>query len=421
MGEPASPRVTHQVAPALLIGLAAAFTLAGYEFVRTPTNTLYVATYGKAGLPMVMALIPLAVLGCTYAYGWLLSRLGPRRTLFWTTLGSCGLIAALQLAFDAGVKEAIAPLYLFRNAYVVLIIEQYWSYINSTLSQANAKRLNGPISGIASIGSIAAGLVGASAVASLGTNRMVLFAVVATLPAAFISDFVYRKYGGPRDEPRQHAEGHHLALHLFRTEKRLPLLLGMVILTQVIEAVMALAFQGELSAAYPEVDRQTAYSYAYFAWINGIAAGLQFLVAPILLNFVRPGLMNLIIPIVHIVACAAYLKDPGLTTAAIAYAGFKSIDYSLFRAAKEVLYVPLSFEARYRTKEVIDVFGYRFSKGITSGCITIVQNLGVAVTEVGYGAVAMVAAVLWAGLTLPLSKHYGGSDAEENKSPEAAP
>ncbi len=405
---------------ALLIGLAAAFTLAGYEFLRTPTNTLYVAAYGKAGLPMVMALIPLAVLGCTYTYGWLLSRLGPRRTLFWTTIGSCGLIAGLQLAFDAGVKEAIAPLYLFRNAYVVLIIEQYWSYINSTLSQSNAKKLNGPICGIASLGSIAAGLVGAGVVASLGTNKTALLAVAATIPAAFISDYVYRRFGGPRDEPKEPASGH-LALHLFRTEKRLPLLLGMVILTQVIEAVMMLAFQGELSAAYPEVDRQTAYSYGFYAWINGIAAALQFLVAPILLNFVRPGLMNLIIPLIHIGACAAYLKDPGLTTAAIAYAGFKSIDYSLFRAAKEVLYVPLSFEARYRTKEVIDVFGYRFSKGITSGCISIVQNVGMAVTEIGYGAVAMVAAVMWAALTLPLSKYYGDSDAKTDKSPEAAP
>ncbi len=406
MDETAAPR---PVWAALLIGLAAGFTLAGYEFLRTPTNTLYVAAYGKAGLPMIMALIPLAVFACTYVYGRLLSAVGPRRTLFWTTLGSCALIAALQLAFDAGFKEAILPLFLFRNAYVVLIIEQYWSYINSTLTQANAKKYNGPICGIASLGSIAAGLVGASVVARLGTNHTALLAVAATVPAAFISDYVYRRFGSPKDEATEPRHGH-LALNLFRTEKRLPLLLGMVILTQVIEAVMMLAFQGELSAAYPDVDRQTAYSYGFYAWINGIAAALQFVAAPILMQLVKPGLVNLVIPLIHMVACAAYLKDPSLTTAAIAYAGFKSIDYSLFRAAKEVLYVPLSFEARYRTKEVIDVFGYRFSKGVTSGCITIVQNLGFVVTEVGYGSVALVAALLWAGLTVPLSKFYGERD-----------
>ena len=42
---------------------------------------------------------------------------------------------------------------------------------------------------------------------------------------------------------------------------------------------------------------------------------------------------------------------------------FKALDYSVFKAAKEILYIPLPFAARYRAKEVVDVFGYRLSKG----------------------------------------------------------
>ena len=45
---------------------------------------------------------------------------------------------------------------------------------------------------------------------------------------------------------------------------------------------------------------------------------------------------------------------------------FKCIDYSLFRAAKELLYIPLSYDAKYRTKGIIDVFAYRFGKGAAS-------------------------------------------------------
>ena len=50
-------------------------------------------------------------------------------------------------------------------------------------------------------------------------------------------------------------------------------------------------------------------------------------------------------------------------SAGLAYMAFKVIDYSVFRAAKELLYIPLSFDRRYRAKELIDVFGYRFGKG----------------------------------------------------------
>ncbi len=391
---------------AFLIAFAAAFVLGGYEFLRTPTNTLYVADYGKENLPMVMAFIPLSVALMTYGYGRVLSWLGPRRTLFATTLGSAVFIGVGQWTYELGLKPVIVLLYLFRSAYVVLIIEQYWSYINSMLTQKDAKKFNGPICGLASLGSIAAGVIGAAVTHGLGTSKTAMLSAVATLPAAFIADQAFRRCGEPQDHSKSTNVGGHLALKLFRSEKRLPLLLMIVILTQVVAAVMMLAFQGELQIAFPNVDAQTEYSYAFYAWINGIAAVLQFVAAPILMHLVNPGLINLLIPVIHMIACAAFLKDPTLATVTVAYAGFKCLDYSIFRAAKEVLYVPLTFEARYRTKEVIDVFGYRFSKGITSGVITLVQTAGIVVGEVGFGIVAMVSAVAWAALTLPLTKYY---------------
>ena len=39
----------------------------------------------------------------------------------------------------------------------VLLIEQYWSYMNSKFTPDAAKRLNGPITGIAGLGSVAGG------------------------------------------------------------------------------------------------------------------------------------------------------------------------------------------------------------------------------------------------------------------------
>jgi ATP/ADP translocase len=49
------------------------------------------------------------------------------------------------------------------------------------------------------------------------------------------------------------------------------------------------------------------------------------------------------------------------------------MDYSLYRASKETLYVPLSFNARYRAKMVIDAFVSRSAKGVGSLGLTAVQ------------------------------------------------
>jgi AAA family ATP:ADP antiporter len=392
---------------AMLIASAAAFTLGGYEFIRTPTNTLYKLEYGKANLPMVMAFLPLSVMAILYVYARILSWLGARKTLLVTSLGAAAVIALGQVAYDAGIKPAIVVLYLFSSAYVVLLIEQYWSYLNSVLKDSEAMRLNGPICGVASLGAIAADAVGHGVTSTLGTSTMMLLAAACTLPAAFVSDWAYRRSGEPRDQTIGHARrGGHLALGEFKSRPVLVLLLAIVLATQVIAAVLALAFQGELQDFLPDPDQQSTYSFKIYGLINLIAAGLQFVVAPLLLRWVRPGIIHVAMPLLQLFMVAAYLNDPGLTSIAAAYVAFKCIDYSVFRAAKEILYIPLPFDARYRAKEVIDVFGYRFSKGVTAGVITIVQNAGILFSEVMYAAVAGGAYLIWAGLAAPLGKLY---------------
>jgi AAA family ATP:ADP antiporter len=90
-------------------------------------------------------------------------------------------------------------------------------------------------------------------------------------------------------------------------------------------------------------------------------------------------------------------------TAGTAFVLFKAFDYSLFRAAKEILYIPLSFDERYRAKEFIDVFGYRCSKGGISLFAALGQRLGL-IVEATYGALALMASALWVVLAWRLVK-----------------
>ena len=153
---------------------SALFTLAGYEFIRSASTVLFKNAYGAENLPLVMAAMPVVVFGGVAIYGWILSQLGPRRTLLVTSLGSGMFILACYLMLLNGSKTIAPILFLFKEFYIVLLIEQYWSYINSSVSQNTAKKVNGPIAGIAGIGSvIGSSLVGATA-EPLGTETMIL-------------------------------------------------------------------------------------------------------------------------------------------------------------------------------------------------------------------------------------------------------
>jgi len=44
----------------------------------------------------------------------------------------------------------------------------------------------------------------------------------------------------------------------------------------------------------------------------------------------------------------------------------KSLDFSVFGVVKEMLYIPLKPDEKFRAKAVIDVFAYRSSKAVAS-------------------------------------------------------
>ena len=98
--------------------------------------------------------------------------------------------------------------------------------------------------------------------------------------------------------------------------------------------------------------------------------------------------------------------SPAYLPSALAYFLFKAFDYSIFRAAKELLYVPLGFDERYRAKEVIDVFGYRTGKGGSSVMIVLLQKAGVVMNNY-YLAIGFAMAVLWLALVFPLTRNVG--------------
>lgn len=390
---------------AVTVGLAAAFLLGGYEFVRSTSNTLFKQAYGAKNLPVVMAIMPLGLIAALFAYGRVLSRLGPRRTLAVTAGASALGFAACFAAYSAGLKPAAGALYVLREVYVVLLIEQYWSFLNSTLGESDARKLNGPICGLGSIGSILGAMGVAAWSKALGVPALILCGAGLILPAMACMEWAFRACGEPRrpaHEPEAARKG--LELGLFGKHRMLPLLLAVILATQVLSAVLDLSFQIQLEIQEPSPEKQNALSGWFFAWLNAAAAVGQFVVAPLLLRFASKALVHLAIPLVHVATCALLFQDPCFATAGLAYMCFKALDYSVFRAAKEILYIPYPFDVRYRAKEVIDVFGYRFGKGAMSLAIALGTAAGIAFSTGTYALIGAGAAAIWLVLIQPATR-----------------
>ena len=94
-------------------------------------------------------------------------------------------------------------------------------------------------------------------------------------------------------------------------------------------------------------------------------------------------------------ACVmGFVVAPRFAMIAIAKVCSKAFDYSLFRAAKEILYIPLSHAEKTQGKAFVDMMTYRVAKGATSllllGLISLSQP-----GLVGWLTLAVIALWIW--------------------------
>ena len=392
---------------AFAIAAAVSFLLCGYEFIRAVSTSLFIDAYGSKNLPWVMVAVFPGVYLLIYIYGRFLSRFGANRALAITSLLSAAVMVGAYALIVKGYPIATVITYVFREAYIVLIIEQYWSFVNSTLNPKQARWINGPFCAIGSLGSIAGGTLVSHLAGPLGSEKLLLLAAASLIPAAICSTIAYSLAGEPQPSEAEKGgrQGHTGARVLFRSRYLIFILL-LILSTQVVSTVLDLRFNGLVEESIPDKDARTAfYGKFYGQWLGISAAVLQVIGAPLLLRFIPLCFIHLGIPLIHFIACFASTIAPSLGIGALAFLFFKAFDYSIFRAGKEIFYIPLSFDARYRAKQVIDSFGYRSAK---SGSALVIALLGLAWTIPGaaFSITAMVMAATWSGIVSNLTKQY---------------
>jgi AAA family ATP:ADP antiporter len=392
---------------AFAIGSAASFVLFGYEFIRSVSSSLFIEAYGAENLPRGMIAIPPSMIVMLYCYGRLLSWQGAARALAITSLFSAILILGCYAALVRGMDLAAAVIYVFREAYIVIIIEQFWSFVNSVLTTEQAKRINGPFCAVASIGSYVGGMLVNRWAVALGSEALLLFTAASLVPTAVFGIIAY-KLGGEPKPSEEEAGGRlgHLGVKILFSSRYL-LFIGVLILsTQVVSTVLDLRFNGLAESELADKDMRTAFYGSVYGNLGLIAGILQLVVVPLALRFVALRYIHLGIPLVHFVSSLVLTISPSLRSGTAAYMIFKALDYSVFRAAKELFYMPLFYDARYRAKQMIDSFGYRFSKGASAGVLELVR-LGVkTIPGIAFSITAMVVAVLWTPIAFNLTRAY---------------
>jgi AAA family ATP:ADP antiporter len=360
-------RGRHVAKAMFLAGLSAMFLFCGYEFIRSSVESIFLSRFSAESKPYALSCVPVMMGILIYLYGRLLSAVGSSRAMAGSMLISSAVFTLAFFGLKTGNKWLVFLFYVFKESYVVIISEQYWSFINSTLKDEEGRVFNGPVAGLGALGSLVGGFLLGRYVVAFHSETFILFSAAAFLPALALFWLAYKQGGEPAPS-REEANGKkgHLHLSILR-ENRTVLYIALIIFTaQVVSTLLDLRFTLLLKEALPDKDLRTAFLGNFWMRVNIFSFTMQFLFTPLLLRYIRVRWIQLSIPLLNLCTCAYLFAYPGIFAAGLAFMLFKGMDYSIFRASKETLYIPFSYDTRYRAKQVADAFSYRFSKGCTA-------------------------------------------------------
>jgi AAA family ATP:ADP antiporter len=283
-------------------------------------------------------------------------------------------------------------------------VELFWTFSNVAFGIRTASKTYGLYCAAGSIGAIIGSLAMKPLVDAMGTFHTLWLVVPTLWTAAYGCKRLGKgltlpepaaKLGKKHDSWRE-------GLTVIHNSHYLALLLAVVAVVQVVITVTDFQFNEVVQQQYLDPDARTTV----FGYVNAVISGASFVLqigTGLILERMGVRGVLLMIPGLIGLSLAAFVAAPTFASMAVAKILGKTMDYSLFRAAKEILYIPLSYAEKTQGKALIDMLTYRVAKGAVSLMLMGVAHFALQRYVGGFNAALCF---VWLGLSWVILKRY---------------
>lgn len=343
--------------------------IAALYHLKPASRSIFLAAVGSDYLPYVWIATAVS-LGLIIG---LYHRLVARHSRIHVVLGSCAIVIICLVGFytlvsDNGFAQAFT-FYIFVDMLSVVLVEQFWSLTNTIYGTEDGKRWYGLIA----TGGLLGGVAGGSASSALITHLQLDTTDLLLVAAAIIGLLMlltllmgrlglYQEQRGVRDnDTTGPGDWHALLRHRY-----LLLIAAILLLAQIVEPLIEYQFMKVVEAAIADREERTAYLGRFFSVLSGVAIAINLLITPLVHRWLGAlgGLFAQ--PLAVMAGSLWYLSQATLQAGAFLKIADRGLSYSINRASKELLYVPIEPLLIFRAKAWIDMFGYRLFKVLGS-------------------------------------------------------
>jgi AAA family ATP:ADP antiporter len=340
-----------------------------------------------------------------------------RSTLF------CVLNLAVFWAIQPGLFIDYLPysgiiFYLWVGMFGVFVVAQFWAFAADVYTVERGNRLFPVIAIGATSGAVCGSWITEFLVDSglFGTQWLLIVTMIPLIASIFLSRMVdgrtHEQTAGTRTTPGPDIEDSgRSAISIVFTSRLLlataliTLLLSWVntngenLLFRVVqEFLREQALNGGVShtdalIAFTRDGTMAFYGDFYF-WVNVVALILQAFVASRLLKYGGFGVLLLTMPVVALVSYTAMAFVPILAIVKAMKIAENSTDYSINNTARNVLWLPVSAELKYKGKPTIDSLFVRVGDGIAALTVLVGVHL-LALSTQSFFVLNVVLVLIW--------------------------
>jgi AAA family ATP:ADP antiporter len=399
------------------LGVRASFLFVNFFLIITAlyqlkpaSRSLFIEALGAERLPYVWIITALTmVVFITYYH-----RLVARHSRFKVVLGTCMTISSMLVLFRflitlPGTTVAVC-FYVFVDILSVVLVEQFWSLTNSIYTTREGKSWYGFVGTGGLIGGIAGGGLSALLIehTQLQTPDLLLTAAV-TIGIIFVLTWVMGHIGLYCEVERvaRVEAADKGGWRVLGQNRYLLLIAAVLLLAQLVSPLIDYQFLNTVEASYPEREARTAFLSLFFSVMGFISVGINLGITPLIHRFFGTIVGLLIQPLMISLFSWAFLFQATLFIGSAAKISDRGLSYSINRASKELLYIPIDPVIIYQAKAWIDMFGYRLFKVSGSFLILLFTQwlpVSLGIAQLSWITVSICAA--WVAIIMVLRHEY---------------
>ncbi len=418
------------------------FITAPYGFIKPLRNANFLETWGALKLPLAYLITALAV-GVIVNFH---SKVQVRVSRPVLIISSLIVFTVTCLAFWFLFPRASAysewewvflVFWVWANIFIAVLNAQFWITVNDVFNPREAKRLIGFFVS----GGILGGIVGYTATGYLAKrmeelHHLLLIAAGMLVICVFIVFFTFIRKKRKQDIPEVNKglkEGPRrlnfkACYDTVKSDYYLRLLAAVMAITIVVSTLIDFQYNSVIKVRYTEAEGMASF----FGYFNAVILIVPFFLSIFLTSNIikRLGIKFtlLLFPLILLLCSVGIGVFPLILMSGTLFgfaitikASDKSLSFSINQSVRELLYIPVSPELKYKAKIFIDMFLNRFAKGIGAVvllAVTIIAgrfygdeinegNIAQYATIVSI--IAIVFIVAWIILNLKVSNEYANT------------